>query len=129
MRDQLDYALFPLLREPWILDVDTNVKLLHGEQEGAVVGYNPGKPGRPSHSYHSYMVASLRLMLEVEVQPGNQQTSLHSAPGLWALLDHLGPDRQPGLLRGDNAWGTEASCVAPSIRGLPYLFGLRLTSM
>jgi len=57
------------LREPWILDVDTTVKPLYGHQEGAVVGYNPKKPGRPSHTYHSYMLANLRLVLEVEV-PG-----------------------------------------------------------
>jgi hypothetical protein len=75
LQEQLDYTLRPLLGEPWILDVDTTVKLLYGKQEGAVVGYNPCKPGRPSHTYHSYMVANLRLILDVEVQSGNQQTS------------------------------------------------------
>jgi hypothetical protein len=71
--------------------VDTTVKPLYGEQEGAVVGYNPGKPGRPSHTYHSYMVANLRLMLEVEVQPGNQHTSKHSAPDLWGVAGSSWP--------------------------------------
>jgi len=56
LQEQLDYCTRPLLREPWILDVDTTVKPLYGHQEGAVVGYNPKKPGRPSHTYHSYMV-------------------------------------------------------------------------
>jgi hypothetical protein len=50
LRENLDYVVRPLLREPWILDVVTTVKPLFGHQEGAVVGYNPGKPGRPSHS-------------------------------------------------------------------------------
>ena len=38
----------------------------HGQphQEGAVVGYNPGKPGRPSHGYHTYLIANLRLVLD-----------------------------------------------------------------
>ena len=53
LQEQLDYCTRPLLREPWILDVDTTVKPLYGHQEGAVVGYNPKKPGRPSHTYHS----------------------------------------------------------------------------
>jgi hypothetical protein len=52
LQEQLDYCTRPLLREPWILDVDTTVKPLYGHQEGAVVGYNPKKPGRPSHTYH-----------------------------------------------------------------------------
>jgi hypothetical protein len=127
LQEQLDYTLRPLLGEPWILDVDTTVKPLYGQQEGAVVGYNPSKPGRPSHTYHSYMVANLRLMLDVEVQPGNQQTSKHSAAGLWGLLDRLGPGRQPALVRGDNGWGNEGIMREAEQRGQAYLFRLRLT--
>jgi hypothetical protein len=77
------------LSEPWILDADTTVKPLHGHQEGAVVSYSPHQPGRPSHSYHSYLLANLRLVLAVEVAPGNQHTSKHCAPGLWKLIDGL----------------------------------------
>ena len=43
-----------LMCEPWILDLDTTVKLLYGHQEGAEIGYNPKKPGRPSHYSHLY---------------------------------------------------------------------------
>ena len=73
LQEQLDYCTRPLLREPWILDVDTTVKPLYGHQEGAVLGYNPKKPGRPSHTYHSYMLANLRLVLEVESLPLRKQ--------------------------------------------------------
>ena len=96
LQEQLDYCTRPLLREPWILDVDTTVKPLYGYQEGAVVGYNPKKPGRPSHTYHSYMLANLRLVLEVEVQAGNQHAAKHSAPDYgrcwigWGGNAHLG---------------------------------------
>jgi hypothetical protein len=69
--------------EPWILDVDTTVKPLFGHQEGAVVSFNPHKPGRPSHVYHTYMAANLRLLMDVEIRPGDEHTSNHSAPGLW----------------------------------------------
>ena len=34
LQEQLDYCTRPLLREPWILDVDTTVKPLYGHQEG-----------------------------------------------------------------------------------------------
>jgi hypothetical protein len=82
LQENLDYVTRPLLREPWILDVDTTVKPLFGHQEGAVVGYNPGKPGRPSHSYHSYLIANPRLVLDVEVHDGNQTAAKHGALGL-----------------------------------------------
>jgi len=65
LQENLEYSVRPLLREPWILDVDTTVKPLYGHQEGAIVGYNPAKPGRPSHCYHSYLFANLRLVLDV----------------------------------------------------------------
>ena len=42
----------PLLRFPWIMDVDVTVKPIYGHQEGAIKGYNPHKKGRPSHTYH-----------------------------------------------------------------------------
>src|ERR1017187_5739738 len=54
------------------LDVDTTVKPLYGHQQDAKVGYNPTKPGRPSHAYHSYFVANIRMVLDMEVQAGNQ---------------------------------------------------------
>jgi hypothetical protein len=128
LRENLDYVTRPLLGEPWILDVDTTVKPLFGHQEGAVVGYNPGKPGRPSHSYHSYLIANLRLVLDVEVHDGNQTAAKHGAPGLWALLDRMGRNHWPSLLRGDTGWGNEAVMREAEQRDLPYLFRIRLTA-
>ena len=117
-----------LLEEPWILDIDTTVKPLYGHQQGAKRGYNPSKPGRPSQVYHSYFVANLRLVLEVEVQPGNQTASSYAQPGLWAYLDALPERCRPALLRGDANWGSERMMMAAERRQLPYLFKLRQTS-
>jgi len=104
LREQLEYCVRPLLSEPWVLDVDTTVKPLYGHQHAAEVSYNPSKRGRPSHVYHSYLMAELRLVLEVEVASGKAHTAKHAAPGLWALLDRLGPACAPTLLRGDSDW-------------------------
>ena len=79
----------PLLDVPWVLDVDTTIKVLYGKQEDAVVGYNPKKPGRPSHSYHTFSIANLRLILDVEVQAGNEMAASYTAPCLWSLLDNV----------------------------------------
>jgi hypothetical protein len=118
----------PLLGEPWVLDIDTTVKLLYGHQQGAVVGYNPQKPGRPSHAYHTYMIGHLRLILNVDVHAGNETASRYTAPGLWALLDRIGRDRWPTILRGDSGFGNEAIMSEAERRDLPYLFKLRLTA-
>jgi hypothetical protein len=124
----LDDCTRPVLGEPWILDMDTSVKLLYGHQEGAVAGYNPHKPGRPSHSYHTYFIGNLRLVLDVDVHAGNESASNFSAPGLWGLLDRIGRERWPALLRGDAGFGNDPIMREAEQRGLPYLFKLRLTA-
>jgi hypothetical protein len=119
LREQLEYCVRPLLSEPWILDVDTTVRPLYGHQQAAEVGYNPSKRGRPSQVYHSYLMAELRLVLEVEVASGKQHTAKHAAPGLWALLDRLRAACAPALLRGDTDWGNEAVMCEAERRGNP----------
>lgn len=101
------------------------MKPLYGRQEGARLSYNPTKPGRPSHVYHSYLAANIRLLLGVEVQPGNQTAPSFAQPGLWKFPDELGPARQPRLLRGDAHWGTEKAMLGSEQRDLDYLFRLR----
>jgi hypothetical protein len=116
-----------ILTIPWILDVDTTIKCLYGHQEGAVVGYNPKKPGRPSHVYHTYMMANTRMILDVEVMPGNEGSSSHTLPYLFSWLDSLSRDQYPEFIRGDCAFGTDAVMTGCEERGLDYLFKLKQT--
>src|SRR6516225_6323024 len=90
MKRHLKASYEPLLEEPWALDMDSTVKPLYGHQEDAKLGYNPSKPGRPSHVYHSYFIGNLGVVLEVEVQAGNQRASSFAQPELWTLLDGAG---------------------------------------
>jgi hypothetical protein len=128
LQRHLNYCTAPLLSEPWVLDADSTVKPLYGHQEGALLGYNPKKPGRPSHVHHTYTMAGLRLVLDVEVAPGDQHPSSHAAPGLWALIERIPRDCWPALLRGDSGFGAEGVMREAEQRGPPYLFKLRLTA-
>ncbi len=118
----------PLLTEPYVIDIDTTVKPLYGQQEGARVGFNPKKPGRPSHVYHTYFIANLRLVLDSEVQAGNRQAAKHTQPGLWKLIDSLPKTDWPVFLRGDCVFGNESMRAECEQRQLGYLFKLRLTT-
>ena len=100
LQNHLDHCTTPLLSEPWVLDMDSTVKILYGHQEGPEIGYDPHKPGRPSNAYHTYMLSRLLLVLRVDVLPGAECNVASATDGLWKLLDHLGPERQPALLRG-----------------------------
>jgi hypothetical protein len=116
-----------ILDIPWVLDVDTTVKVLYGKQEGAVVGYNPTKPGRPSHTYHTFSIANLRLILDVEVQPGNEMAASYTAPNLWSLLDRIPRHQWPEFIRGDCAFGSDGVMRVAEEKGVPYVFKLKQT--
>jgi hypothetical protein len=129
LKEHLKASYEPLLEEPWILDMDTTVKVLYGHQEDARVGYNPTKPGRPSHAIHSYFIANVRMVVGVEVQAGNQTASSFAQPELWKILDDLKPGgRTPSFLRGDCGWGTERAMLGAEQRAVPYLFKLKQTA-
>jgi hypothetical protein len=127
LQGHLDASVLPLLSAPWIMDIDVTIKLLYGKQEGALIGYNPKKPGRPSHAYHTYQMATLRLMLGVEVAPGNESHANTTLPGLVELIERLPLEKRPYLVRGDAGAGGEPTMAALQARGIPYLFKLRLT--
>lgn len=128
MKEHLKASYEPLLQEPWILDVDTTVKPLYGHQQDAAVGYNPAKPGRPSHAYHSYFVANIRMVLDMEVQAGNQTAPSFAQPELWSFLDGLAERDRPVFLRGDSHWGAEKAMLGAEERKLGFLFKLKQTS-
>lgn len=124
--DQAMHTTFePVLSQPWILDIDGTVKTLYGRQEEARIGYNPTKPGRPSHVYYAYVISAMRMVLNVDVHPGNETASEFAHPGLFGWLDAHPKEQWPALLRGDSAWGTERTMNEAESRGLPYLFKLR----
>jgi hypothetical protein len=144
------------LNTPWILDIDTTIKTLFGKQSGADVSYNPHKPGHPSHALHTYFVSHLRMVLDVVVSPGKQHSATHARPGLSDVLDSLGKEQLPALVRGDcgfppqrqrpiagdpgfppqrqrpiagdPGFGNEPFIAELETRGQPYLFKLRQTS-
>ena len=72
-------------------------------------------------------MASTRLVLDVDVSPGDEHASNHSAPSLWGHLDRTPRDLWPALLRGDRGFGNEGIMREAEARRLPYLFKLRLT--
>ena len=125
LQKHLEASYEPLLEEAWALDMDTTVKPLYGHQEDAKVGYNPQKPGRPSHVYHSYFIANLRMVMDVEVQAGNQSASSFAQPELWRLLDRMPKTSHPRFVRGDCNWGTERAMEGAEQREVAYVFKLK----
>jgi hypothetical protein len=126
-RTHLLHSVAPVLKEPWICDIDVTIKTVYGHQEGAQVGYNPHKPGRPAHAYHTFFISRLRLALDVVVTPGKQFHSRAVGETFWRWWERLTVAQRPYLLRGDCAFGNENFLVACETRHQRYLFRLRLS--
>lgn len=118
----------PLLSEDYVADIDSTVKTIYGEQEGAEKGYNPRKPGRPSHNYHSLFVGSLRILLDTDVLPGKKGSGSHGMPRIWQTIDSLPRKCRPSLIRGDIGYGNDNTMVSAEERDLAYLFKLKKTA-
>jgi Transposase DDE domain group 1 len=101
----IDLCTHPLLTENYIIDIDSTVKPLYGH----------------------HMLAGLRLVLGVDTAPGNEHTGAHSVVGLWKLIDGIPRDCWPTLLRGDSSIASEGVMRESELRGIDYLFKLRLT--
>ena len=129
MEEQMHKVYEDLLsKDSWILDIDTTVKTIYGNQENAVVGYNPLKRGRPSHCYHSYIMANTRVMLDVEVRAGNQSSSYYDRPRLVSFLSSLPEKSRPAFARGDIGYGTDGNMSALESMSVDYLFKIKCTS-
>ena len=94
VQGHLDFATRPLFREPWPRH------RYHGEAALRASGRRPNKlqstqAGTAVASLSRYMMANLRLVLAVDVAPGNEHTSKHSAPRLWKLLEALTSEQRP----------------------------------
>jgi len=64
-------------------------------------------------------MANLRLVLDVEVQHGNQIAASSTASGLWILIDSLPQECWPAFLRGDIAFGTDGVMGEAEQGGFP----------
>lgn len=61
------------------------------------------------------------------MQPGNQSASSYTRPHLFELIEKLPLQARPAFLRGDCGFGNEGTMHDAEIRGIDYLFKLRLT--
>lgn len=73
-------------------------------------------------------MANTRLLLDVEIRPGNESAAKYTMPGLWSFLDRLARPAWPDFIRGDCAFGNEGDMKDAEQREIPYLFKLRQTS-
>lgn len=73
------------------------------------------------------MIANIRMIVDVEVMPGNEAAASHTLPHLLSWIDSIPVEHRPEFIRGDCAFGTDAVMTACEERSLCYLFKLKQT--
>jgi hypothetical protein len=98
--------ILPCLPSDIILDLDSTVETVYGDQAGAAKGTNPHKPGRKS--YHPLLAfeGRTRLNLNARLRPGNTHSSTDAIDFLKQTFDLL---REPNVtyVRFDKGFGGE----------------------
>ena len=116
------------LPERIIMDWDSTVQPKYGHQEGAEVGYNPGKPGRRSFHPLLGVVAHTRLCPAYRFRSGDTVTATQWKEAMEDAQRWLG-ERQVWLNRGDLGLGHDGVMAWHEAQaGRPkFLFKLKLT--
>ncbi|WP_141505670.1 IS1380 family transposase [Paenibacillus luteus] len=96
----------PRLPDSLILDLDSTVETVYGNQQGAEVGFNSQKRGRKS--YHPLLVyeGQSRMLLGASLRPGNTSSSTDVLSFVEQTLDVLG-DRKVCYASFDKGFGGE----------------------
>ena len=114
-------------RRLWI-DVDSTVKTVYGEPEGAAKGYNPHKRG--AKSYHPLLAfcTATKEILQGWLRTGNAYTSNGVVEFMQQLLAHL-PTRVQVVFRGDSGFFVGALLALLEARGHGYLIKVKLKNL
>ena len=112
----------------WI-DFDSTVKGVYGCQEGAEVGFNPGKKGQPSyHPLLSFDAAS-KEVLHSWWRPGNTYTGNGAAAFFDATCQRLPGPRGAYVVRADSGFFSDSFLSAIEQAGCDYLVKVKLKNL
>lgn len=110
-----------------ILDIDTTVETVYGNQEGAAVGYNPNKPGRKSYqavlAFDGESQAVINVMLHSGKSP-NWEEKVAFLNQSFALLPE---GRQVKFVRGDSGITSDDLITSLEADGISYVLKMRIT--
>lgn len=113
-----------------VLDIDSMVNTLYGNQQGAALGPNPHKPGRPS--YHPLLARDRvsDLVVHQVLRSGDSGSATDIVPFLHRTLDILRADgrEREVLARLDSGFEGEDALVVLERRGVGYVVKMRATS-
>ena len=129
-----NHRVFPRLQQwffstvdvgPLSVDLDSSVLTRYGEQEGAVVGYNPSKPGRASHHPIMAFVSETRMVANAWMRPGNTAALSSIERFLEETFDEVLKEQPIGLVRADSGFYSQRFLNWLEKRNYSYIVSVR----
>jgi hypothetical protein len=119
-------VILPGLPADLILDLDSIVETVYGNQSGAAKGTNPHKPGRKS--YHPLLAfeGQTRMSLNAVLRSGNSHSSTAAADFLKQTFDLLG-ERKVKYARFDKGFGGDDFYALWEQKNIGYVGKLKWT--
>ena len=117
--------------EKEILDIDSTVQTVYGNQEGAEKGYNPQNKNRKS--YHSLLgfLGSTKECAGSWLRPGNSYTANNSVGFIKEILGRITEEIKELIVRADSGFFDDALIeeLETSKRNLHYIIKVKLKNM
>jgi hypothetical protein len=128
MKELMHDIIDPALPSSLILDFDSTIETVYGNQEQAKVGPNPHKPGRKS--YHPLLVyeGKTKLCLNGTLRPGNSHTAENIIEFAEETLNLLSSLHTVGYIRSDKGFAGEDFYAFWERREIDYACKLKWTS-
>lgn len=117
----------PCLPDEGILDLDSTIETVYGDQEGAEVGANAIKPGRKSFQPLIAFEGKSRLCLNAELRSGNRHCSYNAHSFAEETLGRLPESCQVKYARFDKGFGGEVFYSFWEGRHIGYVGKLKWT--
>lgn len=110
-----------------VLDLDTTVETVYGQQEGSVIGYNPRYHGRPSDLTLLAVEAQSGAVVAVELHSGRTASAEEKLAFYRKAKAQLPPGCPVRYVRGDKAFPSEELLGELEREGVHYVFKFRVT--
>lgn len=114
-------------RKDVILDIDSTVNTVFGQQEGACVAYNPRYRGRPSYQPLVAFDAQSGAAVFVELRSGKAPDAEEKMSFYEQAKSQLPKGVKVSFVRADKAFPSEAFCQELEDDGVKYALKLRMT--
>lgn len=127
LRPVLGFMAGKVLDGKCIIDVDSTVETVYGNQEGAEFGYNPVKRGRASYHPLLFFDGRSRGLLNARLRPGNTNTAADFTSALHETIGLLPQETVVEFIRTDAGFsGDEVYSEAEEHSAVGYVAKSRL---